>query len=243
MSKRKKIFITSSFVISLIVVFVFFYLRPSPQKKQQSQQNNVLALEEDVENMEAYQIQVEAILQKPELPTGCEVTSLATVLQYWDYEIDKCDLADSFLEKGKIGETDFRKAFVGNPRSESSYGCYAEVIEKCANDYLISVDSTLKVENITGSEFEHLYKYIQTDIPVIVWTTVDLKKPYKTTTWHVDGKDLTWLKNEHCVVLTGYDQEKVYVCDPLKGNVTYDADVFEERFEQLYSQAVVIYGR
>lgn len=39
------------------------------------------------------------IKQLPELPTGCEVTSLAMALNFYDLNIKHTSLADSFLEK------------------------------------------------------------------------------------------------------------------------------------------------
>ena len=48
--------------------------------------------------------------------------------------------------------------------------------------------------------------------------------------------------NEHCLLLIGYNKEKnvVYTCDPLRGNVTYNMDLFNERYIQMGSQSVII---
>lgn len=252
----KKIGIIGGVIVSFVIAVLYMLNHPHKNEQEQavkSHKDSVMAYNEELQA--AYLIKIEPILQNPELPTGCEVTSLTTVLQYLNYDIDKCKLADDYLVKGKIGETNFRKAFVGNPRDQGSYGCYAEVIENCAQKYLQSVNSEQEVdainveeeetvvENLTGYRFTELYQYIQKDIPVIVWTTIDLQETYETAHWNVDGEEITWLKNEHCVVLVGYDQENVTVCDPLKGLVEYDAELFEERYEQLYSQAIVIYNR
>lgn len=192
-------------------------------------------------NIIEHSFDIKNLLQTPELPTGCEVTSLTMVLNHMGYDIDKCTLADQYLPKGKIGETDFHQAFIGNPRDEVSYGCYVDVIESCAHKYLASVTAKATIKNLTGKDFENLFGYIQNDIPVIVWTTMSLIEPYETTEWYIDGKEVSWLANEHCVVLRGYDEGYVYVCDPLKGNVRYDKVLFEKRYTQLHSQAMVIY--
>ena len=65
---------------------------------------------------------VPMLFQDPELPTGCEVTALAMVLQYYGFDTDKCELSDVYLPKGAVGETDFHYAFVGEPREQHSYG-------------------------------------------------------------------------------------------------------------------------
>ncbi len=179
--------------------------------------------------------------QYPELPTGCEVTSLTMVLDHNGLSADKCDIADNFLDKGEVGTVDFRVAFEGDPRDESSYGCYAPVIVKTANRYLQSIRSGLKAYDLSGSDFENLFSYIDANIPVIVWGTLDCAEGYYSTTWNVDGVDLTWYTPEHCMVLIGYDNEMVWVADPVYGDVrSYDREIFRNRYETLYKQAVVI---
>lgn len=41
------------------------------------------------------------IIQYPDLPTGCETTSLTMVLNYLGYPVDKLDLADHYLDKNR----------------------------------------------------------------------------------------------------------------------------------------------
>ena len=43
------------------------------------------------------QLNVENILQNPELPNGCEITSAAIVLNYLGFDIDKVTLAENCL--------------------------------------------------------------------------------------------------------------------------------------------------
>ena len=44
------------------------------------------------------------------------------------------------------------------------------------------------------------------------------------------------------MVLYGFDLEEnvVYISDPLVGNTKYDLDVFKDRYNQMYRQAVII---
>ncbi len=42
-------------------------------------------------------IPVNCILQNPELPTGCEATSLTMVLNYWGYTVSKVTIAGQYL--------------------------------------------------------------------------------------------------------------------------------------------------
>lgn len=189
-------------------------------------------------------INVPRILQNPELPTGCEVTSLAMALQYAGFPATHIELADKWLDKGEYRASDYRKVFVGEPTSVFAYGCFAGVIERCANKYLESKNSSAEVKNITGSTPRQLYRYIANGIPVIIWATGDMQECYYDKQW-IDketGNVVTWIRNEHCMVLTGYDLEQklVYVNDPLKGRTAYPMELFEYRFKQMESQAIVI---
>lgn len=184
--------------------------------------------------------EVETILQKPELPHGCEVTGLAMMLSYYGYFVNKGVLADQWLPKGSWGETDFRKAFVGNPRQTvGSAGCYASVIEETANRWLQAEGSSLVAESKEGITLSELLSMVQ-EAPMLVWTTMELAAPYIAQIWTVDGEELYWQNYEHCIVLTGYDTEKevFYGTDPLYGACEYDMKLFWLRFQTMYSQAV-----
>ena len=130
-------------------------------------------------------IDFRCIMQLPELPTGCEITSLTMVLNYLGNSVDKCDMAYNCLMKGTIGKVHPNEYFLGNPRDNNSYGCYAPVIVNCANTYLEAIGrKDLTVRNLTGSQFEDLFKEIDKGNPVIVWVTVDMKEPYYTKKWN-----------------------------------------------------------
>lgn len=195
------------------------------------------------------ELEVENIQQLPDLPTGCEVTSLAIVLNYLHPEknIDKCDLSDNYLPKGEVGKTDPDKAFIGNPRRKNySFGANAPVLVKTAEEwYKINMpDEKMVVEDVTNHEFKALLNYIITGHPVMVWTTINLLEPYESVKWTVNDKEITWIAQFHCVVLVGYDIDKqiYYVADPLKeGIMEYDMQLFEHRYNQLGRQAIVIY--
>ncbi|MBE5931769.1 MAG: hypothetical protein E7268_12030 [Lachnospiraceae bacterium] len=208
--------------------------------------------------------EVDTILQNPELPHGCEVTGLAILLSYYGIEADKCELADVWLPKGTWGQTDFRKAFVGDPRKKkASAGCFAPVIADTANRYLEEEKlrrtgnepaEKQKAESLSekngastgltavakeGVSFSDLLSMVE-EAPVLAWTTMDLQAPYIAQIWEVDGEELYWQNLEHCVVLTGYDAEKgiLYGTDPLYGPCEYDMKLFSIRFRTMYSQVV-----
>lgn len=191
-------------------------------------------------------IPVDMVLQKPELPTGCEITSLTMLLNYIGYDVDKVDMSDNYLPKGEYRAADYRKVFVGNPRSIFAYGCFSKAIVKAAENYLDEFDEEDKweVRNITGCSSNSLYAAVDNGYPVVVWASVDLKGTKAGKSWVVreTGETVTWVSGEHCLLLTGYDKDKkeVYINDPLKGSIAYDMQLFETRFDQLGQEAVII---
>ncbi|MCM1468317.1 MAG: C39 family peptidase [Alistipes sp.] len=192
---------------------------------------------------ENHVIPMNVILQNPELPAGCEVTSLAMLLNYLGLAVDKCDLSDNYLPKGDVGTVDMNTAFIGDPRKAGSYGCFAPVIVDTAAGYIADNRSSLKVYNLTGSNFTSLFQLIADDKPVIVWTTINLLPTTVTTTWQINENTVFWQSQEHCVVLCGYDYGKstVTIADPLAGITEYDMGLFITRYNELFKQAVCIY--
>lgn len=190
----------------------------------------------------------DCILQNPELPTGCEITSLTMLLNHIGFDADKLDMADNYLPKGEYRKADYNKVFVGDPRSGLGYGCTAGVIVTAAESYLDSREdgSRWRVKDLTGSEAEKLYSYVCKGDPVVVWASINMGEliPDYVTWTDETGKTISWYGGEHCLLLTGYDldEELVYVNDPLRGKVTYDMDLFEQRYEEMQKNAVVILG-
>ena len=192
---------------------------------------------------------------QPALPTGCECAALTSLLRHNGFDITKNELASDYLEKipfteskdgKKIYGADPNEAFPGDPNDENSYGCYSGPLVDAANKYLASQDTELRAKDLTGKKLSALYKYVNNGTPVVVWATNELKASKKTDTWYTsDGREITWLYNEHCLLLVGYDKEKklVYCSDPSKRAVTpqsYDAVLFEKRYKEQGSHAIVV---
>ena len=189
------------------------------------------------------QLGVKFISQLPNMPTGCEITSLTTALNYLGYNVTKETMADKYLIKSRIGTASFYDAFVGSPYDPHSYGCYSPVIVKAANKYLSAVKSAKRAYNLDGTDLFKLFTQIDAGRPVIIWnTTAMYTKPSYSTTWRINGRTYRWLRGEHCMVLIGYDLNKktVIVSDPMKGIVEYTYDIFNQRYIDFFKQAVVI---
>ena len=186
----------------------------------------------------------EIILQNPELPEGCEVTSLAMLLRYLGFDAEHTFLADNYLEQGEVGKVSYYEYNLGNPRKAGeSWGCYSPVIVKTANRYLYDMESYYRAYDLTGYDVSKIYYELSMGHPAIVWITMNFAEPYTKNPWTIDGKKLYWKYPLHCVVLTGYDLDTrtVTIADPQKKKpATVSMDTFELRYMQMESQAVVI---
>ncbi len=195
-------------------------------------------------NEDVYVLDVKNIMQKPELINGPEITCLTIVLNFLGYDkVNKVALSDEYLKKSEPGNASPFEAFIGDPKSAlNSYGCYASVIVDAANRWFEDKNIQKIGLEVSGSTMSDLLLYVKSGVPVICWTTVSLEQSTLGDAWEVDGKIITWRNNEHAVVITGFNKTKntLIVCDPLKGLVEYDMDTFTKRYNEQYSNALII---
>lgn len=199
---------------------------------------NVQMQTETIENY--YKMEdFEWLSQNPELPTGCEITSLTSVLNYYGINVKKETMADDYLKKG---DGSYYKMFLGNPRDAGSFGCMAQPIVDAANLYFKKNNVSMKAYNVSGVTFDKILEYVSQGVPMIVWNTMGMAPAYESQTLTLDGREYTWIAPEHCVVVVGYDLDnnEVYVADPMAGMVTRNLKTFEERYDSLKRQAVYV---
>ncbi len=204
----------------------------------------------DYDNNSVY-IDMENILQLPELPVGCEITALTIMLRHCGFDADKTVLARDYLPlggnwqeiDGKVHKDSFFDYFIGDPFSRG-YGCFSNAIETAANDYIADNGGGYTVYNISGAHPDLLYDYLAQGIPVICWATDGMIEPEYYESWYdnATGEKLDWYLNEHCFVLAGFNMDVgvVTLNDPMKGIIDYNINKFETRYRQMNSQAIVI---
>lgn len=240
-------------ILALIGVYVYVAYLPSIREKEEQKQAEITVTEvtfPDVASILGDDLELKYMLlpvayvgQLPELPTGCEITALTTVLNYWGYPVDKQTMADTYLEKVEPFAAGPAEAFIGSPWQTDGWGCFAPVITKSANRFLTDQQSEKKAYDITGADFERLCTELEAGYPVIVWNTQDINKPSSPVPITLnDGRSVNWYSNEHCVVFIGYNlvDNTVTLADPLEGIVERDFNTFIARYEELGRQAVVI---
>lgn len=154
--------------------------------------------------------------QMPDLPNGCEVTSLSMLMNYYGIKVSKNELAetiqhvDSFTDGGKYRGNP-HQGFVGHMTIANAGWCvYNEPLYNVARKY------TSHIENITGSDFLSLLKLVSTGYPVMIITTTTFNKVNNMQTWDTNTGKVNVTPSSHACVITGYSKPKkvVYVNNP-----------------------------
>lgn len=193
---------------------------------------------------------VSTIYQYPEYPNGCEVTSLAILLNYSGYHVSKQTLVNKYLpmQSSSYGGGTFNDAFLGNIYASGTLGgCYANPICKAGNRYLKEKgDEKSVVKNISGASPDKILTYVNDGMPVAIWATIGMGN---SSLFHAgraaNGTNLYWQSASHCLVIRGYNKKQglVYASDPISGNRTYTYSAFCYRYNQLGKRAVVVTKR
>ncbi|WP_084135332.1 cell wall-binding repeat-containing protein [Mesobacillus selenatarsenatis] len=190
------------------------------------------------------------VKQMPELPRGCEVTSLSMLLQYTGVKADKMKLAREVRKSptplrwinGKKHFGDPNEGFVGDMYSFSKpgFGVFNKPIEELANKYLPG-----RVVNLSGGSFDQVLDYVAAGHPVWVITTSwfsHVPDRYWET-WYTPNGPIRITMKEHSVLITGYDSQYVYFNDPLDTYINKRKPLksFIQGWEQYGKQAISYY--
>lgn len=193
----------------------------------------------------------EVVLQMPELPTGCEITAMTMVLNYYGYQADKMEMALEYLptvsadlyygEDGQLYGPDLNQYFVGDPCTSGGYICGPEAIITAANDYLADEGSSFQAVDLTGTSPTELYQLVREDTPIVVWITISMQPRRTPQGWYTEGNEyVDWSTNDHGAVLIGYSESTVTIADPIAGIVEYNRDAFEKVFASRGYQCVAL---
>lgn len=153
--------------------------------------------------------------QMPDLPNGCEVTSLSMLLNYYGIRTSKNELAQnikhvsSYTSDGKRGNPN--KGFVGYMSQKNGGWCvYNEPLYKTAKKY------TNRIQNATGSNFYQIMHLVSQGHPVLIITNLTFAPVNDIQTWDTDQGKVKVTPSSHACVITGYNLKKkiVYVNNP-----------------------------
>ncbi|MEC1522149.1 C39 family peptidase [Neobacillus niacini] len=181
-------------------------------------------------------------MDEPRLFNGCEVTSLAMLLQYWGINVTKNQLAEQIprvpLQYGDGKNGNPNMGFAGNMEDGPGLGVYHGPIFYLANTH---IPNDLMVQNLSNYPFSSILEKVSQGLPVWVITTTDFAPIQSFQTWSTPQGSVRVSFNMHSVVITGYDQNHIYLNDPYgTKNKQVNREKFIAAWEQMGSQAIVI---
>jgi uncharacterized protein YvpB len=183
--------------------------------------------------------------QLPELERGCEVTSLAMLIEQAGKKADKMTLAKQIKTIPFTDKNGYRgnpnDGFVGNiyTFSQPGLGVYHGPVYQLAKQYLGP-----QTVDLTGTDWKTIQEKLASGHAVwVIINSTFRPLPQNDPFWYTfktkEGS-LRVTYKEHSVLVTGYSPNSVYINDPLSGkkNVQLNKENFIKAWEQMGSQAI-----
>lgn len=255
LSQKGKLNRLITLIISSIVLTIFIAsVSPSANKEKEIVKDKVEktakkeSKTEEKSKTKYIKLDVPLINQKdePMLYNGCEVTSLAMLFNYYGIDKTKSELAEKIdkepfqHEDGTYGDPN--KGFVGSVYGEPGesgrgYGVYIDPILKLSKE---EIPQNYRVINLSNTSFDDLLLEMSEGRPIWCITTTSLSATNDMETWETkNGKvDISW--SIHSVVLTGFDDENIFVNDPYGEKKEVSKKEFMGSWKQMGSQAMTI---
>lgn len=196
------------------------------------------------------------VSQLPSYPTGCEAASCTALLRYYGYDITLEQMINTIPREDVVtvngtryGPSIYEK-FAGDPRryynsASPGYGAFSPCVTKALQKAINARGGKHKATLLTGCELDDVLKEVSLGRPAIVWSTYRMLVPQTVNSWYVRGADgryryFEYPRGTHVTVLTGYSDGYVTLMDPIDGTVSYNIYTFENRWNLLGNQAVVL---
>ena len=233
-------------IISGITVFKVKFDRPATAQVTEaaSLKTRTLALfaKEAPKVPDSIKLDVPLINQMdaPRLYNGCEITSLAMILNYHGIEVTKNELANKVktvpltYSNGKKGNPN--AGFVGDMANGPGLGVYNGPVLEVAQKYVGN-----RAVNLTNHSFDEVLEEVGQGLPVWIITTSSFAPVSVFQTWDTPQGKINITFSEHSVVITGYDEKYIYINNPYgEKNQKLNRASFIKAWEQMGKQAIVI---
>ncbi len=189
-------------------------------------------------------INVQSILQNPELPNGSEVTTLAMLLSAGGIKADKIELAKALVidstekteQDGTVNYGSPYYGFVGDMYSDTeSYGVYNQPLFNLLQSYIYDY-----AVDLTGCDFSLVERFLNKGYPVLVMTNekFGLIDNGDFVTYNTNFGEVTVSSKSQAVLVTGYDSNFIYFNDPEGKKNKVIRQSFIQSFDQMGNQAL-----
>jgi len=234
-------------VISLLTVVGFLFLissnafRRVGKKAYYSVQRSLPGADRDIT------IKLSVPIHKQEHALSCEIATLKMVLDYYGHDVSESELLGHLMfathePRNKDDNTwaDPNLGFVGDidgSMPNSGYGVYEMPISYVGDIYRASG----AYKNATVKQ---ILEEVKNSHPVIIWGTTG---KVRDISWKTPGgKDIHAVMGEHTKVVIGYsgtieNPRRIYLIDPVYGEISMSLEEFIEDWGYLGNRAVIVY--
>lgn len=179
-------------------------------------------------------------MDAPKLYNGCEITSLAMILNFHGLKVTKNELSKKVktvpltYNNGKKGNPN--AGFVGDMANGPGLGVYNGPVLELAQKYVGD-----RAVNLTNHSFDEVLEQVGQGLPVWIITTSSFAPVSVFQTWNTPQGKINITFSEHSVVITGYDEKYIYINNPYgEKNQKLNRASFIKAWEQMGKQAIVI---
>ena len=205
------------------------------------------SVEEEKPAKKGIMLDAKEFCQYGDYPTGCESVSLYILLSFYGVDIT----VDRIIELLPMGAQPYddengvrhganpEREFVGDPRSDISYGVFNGPVAQVAEQIMPGVKTK------KGATIDEIKTILDTGNPVMAWYLSSPMRPvmYRWSWLDERGETVYWPGGEHAVVICGYDDTTLVYRDPNSGTtVEIDYDTFEKGFIEMGGR-IIYYER
>jgi uncharacterized protein YvpB len=188
---------------------------------------------EPEETTAAAEVKLNVLRDKQDYSLTCEASAASMVANFYGVSLSEREIIAT-LPRDENPNLGFRGRLDGVPGGLTDYGVYAEPIREIllAND----LEATY-VEN----GLEGIRSALDRRHPVIAWVTYRLRVQQPVTIALSTGQEVKMVNYAHTVVVTGYNQEGLWVNDPYDGQeYLYKSTSFARSFGYLDNMALEV---
>lgn len=242
--KSKKRLLLGGAVLVLISG-VFYFTNKQLEDKKSITEENIEQTIKTEEKQVLLDVPLENQFDEPALENGCEVTALSMLLRFYGYETTKNQLAEQlnyvpvFNADGTHGDPN--EGFVGEIwGGDWAMGVYVPPIATLAQEILQTAYHT---KPQTDASFTDIKNALKEEKPVWASVTIDFQVPTENDfmTWTTANGEVQVTPLVHACVVTGYDDQSIYVNDPYGiKNRAVPIDDFEQVFTAMGGQMLTL---
>lgn len=242
--KSKKRLLLGGAVLVLISG-VFYFTNKQLEDKKSITEENIEQTIKTQEKQVLLDVPLENQFDEPALENGCEVTALSMLLRFYGYETTKNQLAEQlnyvpvFNADGTHGDPN--EGVVGEIwGGDWAMGVYVPPIATLAQEIL---QTDYHTEPQTDASLTDIKNALKEEKPVWASVTIDFQVPTENDfmTWTTANGEVQVTPLVHACVVTGYDDQSIYVNDPYGiKNRAVPIDDFEQVFTAMGGQMLTL---